>query len=403
MAPVSSPMDRPLLLGLPAWTWALIGLLLGLASTGAVLLLERHNLEAEARLQLAQIAKRSAYQIERQFEGSGLLLRAMQSAYFVNGDIDQPLFSAIQSNLRSARLSQSLVVIGFAPRTPGPPGERARYIYARIAPVAGNMPLLGLDVAGQAANLHALERARDIDEPVMSAAFPLMQSTPNPDDALGVVIRLPVFTPGLSPRNAAERRQRELGSLGLSMRVRPLLLGALPAEALAEFRVRVVDVTDGRAQPLYDSGTQAVPDAPAYGGVLSFGQRRWQLLMQPRMEPYNSGLLWMVGIGGLIASLLLASLFWSIANTRRRAVGLGRQMSARYRESEERFRKLNDLLPALVLMARAEDGHVLYANQAACARLGERINTRCQPRCAVRRCRLAGATARARRRRLEQR
>jgi diguanylate cyclase (GGDEF)-like protein len=54
---------------------------------------------------------------------------------------------------------------------------------------------------------------------------------------------------------------------------------------------------------------------------------------------------------------------------------MGRQMSARYRESEERFRKLNDLLPALVLMAGAEDGGVLYANQAACARLGEKIES----------------------------
>src|SRR5207342_3063326 len=92
-------------------------------------------------------------------------------------------------------------------------------------------------------------------------------------------------------------------------------------------------------------------------------------------QPYGGGLLWMVGLGGLITIQIQTSLFWSIATTRRRAVGQGRQMSARYRESEERFRKLNDLLPALVLMARAEDGHVLYANQAACARLGERINS----------------------------
>jgi PAS domain-containing protein len=77
---------------------------------------------------------------------------------------------------------------------------------------------------------------------------------------------------------------------------------------------------------------------------------------------------------GLFASLLLASLFWSIATTRRRAVVLGTQMSARFRESEERFRALNDLLPALVLMARADDGSIMYANQAATARLGERVN-----------------------------
>jgi diguanylate cyclase (GGDEF)-like protein len=48
-------------------------------------------------------------------------------------------------------------------------------------------------------------------------------------------------------------------------------------------------------------------------------------------------------------------------------------MSHRFRESEQRFRTLNDLLPALVLLVRPEDGCVIYANQAAHARLGENI------------------------------
>ncbi len=355
--------------------WALIGLLLGVIATGSVLLLERHNLQAEAHLRLAAIAKRSTYQIERQFEGSGLLLRAMQSAYYVNGDIDQQLFAAMHGNLRPRLLAPSVVALGFAPRTVGTAaGAPPRYPYGLIAPLAGNAQLLGLDVARQVANLRALERARDIDEPVMSSAFPLLQATRDPRDALGVVVRLPAFTPGTVPVDTAERRRRELGSLGLSLRVQPLLLSALPADALQEFRVRIDDITTGKPQLLYDSGVKVFPDTAAYGGVMSFGERRWRLTMQPRADAYDAGPLWMVGLGGGIAGLLLASLFWSIANTRRRAVGIGRQMSARYRESEERFRKLNDLLPALVLMARAEDGHVVYANQAACARLGEHID-----------------------------
>ena len=63
----------------------------------------------------------------------------------------------------------------------------------------------------------------------------------------------------------------------------------------------------------------------------TFGGRHWRLLLTPAIAmPYDTGVLWMVGIGGLIASVLLATLFWSIATTRRRAVALGRQMSARY-------------------------------------------------------------------------
>ncbi|HRO15033.1 MAG TPA: hypothetical protein PLL33_08325, partial [Paracoccus sp. (in: a-proteobacteria)] len=56
---------------------------------------------------------------------------------------------------------------------------------------------------------------------------------------------------------------------------------------------------------------------------------------------------------GTIISLLLAALLWSLAVTRRKALALGAQMSSRYRESELRFRALNELLPALVLVIGA--------------------------------------------------
>lgn len=368
------PAARPLLLGLPAWVWALIGLLPGLAVTGSVILLERHNLEEEASLQFSQIAKRSVTRVERRLESSGLLLRAMQSAYFVAGDIDQPRFASILDNLRPSEMLPSLVAMVFAKRGAGDAaGARPRYPYELVAPTAGNATLIGFDMAEQPSNLRALLRARDIDLPVMSAAFPLRQPTRDARDALGVVVRLPVYSSGPIPINVVQRRRREIGALGMSMRVRPLLLAALPPEALQRFRVRVYDTTDAEVRQLYDSGTAALPDARSYGGDVAFGERRWQVLLQPRDRGYDAGLLWMVGLGGAIASLLLALLLWSLASTRRRAVSLGQQMSARYRESEERFRTLNDLLPALVLMARADDGRIVYANEAACARLGERV------------------------------
>jgi diguanylate cyclase (GGDEF)-like protein/PAS domain S-box-containing protein len=370
-----APAAHPLLLGLPAWMWALIGLLLGLAGTSAVILLGRHNLEAKADLQRSQMAKRSVSRISRQFEISGLLLRAMQSTYFVADDISQNRFENIKDNLQPRQMLPGMVALAFARRQAGTTADpRPRYVYERVAPLAGNKLLLGFNIAMQADNLRALERARDTNRPVMSAALPLRQPVRDPRDVTGIVVRLPVYTSGPVPGDVAERRRRELGAIGMSMRVRPLLLTALPVEALRQFRVRVFDTTDPRARLLYDSGGAALPAAQRYGGAINFGTRSWLLQLQPRDLAYDANLLWMIGLGGSILSLLLASLLWSVANTRRRAVGLARQMSARYRESEERFRSLNDLLPALVLMARAEDGRIVYANQAAAARLGERID-----------------------------
>jgi diguanylate cyclase (GGDEF)-like protein/PAS domain S-box-containing protein len=59
--------------------------------------------------------------------------------------------------------------------------------------------------------------------------------------------------------------------------------------------------------------------------------------------------------------------------TRQRALELGWQMSRRYRESEERFRALNELLPALVLLAEVDGGRITYANRTSRDRLGDQV------------------------------
>ena len=379
-APTATPLQaeeaaaKSLLLGMPAWSFALLGLLAGLLVTGAVVLLQRGNLQAEARLQDSQVARRSVAQVERQLETSGLLLRSLQSAFMVDDQIDPRQFADIHDNLRAQQVLPSLVATVFARREdPGQPGGRPRYRYESVVPLAGNRSLVGFDMAAQPANLRALLRARDSDQPVMSGAFPLHQPVRDPRDALGVVVRLPAYRAGPRPLDVAQRRERELGALGISMRVRPMLLAALPGEALRRYRVRVLDTTDGADATLFDSGTGAVPDARSFGGDVAFGERHWQVLLQPLGRGYDADLLWLMGVTGTIASMLLALLLWSVATMRRRAVTLGRQLAERYRESEERFRTLNDLLPALVLMARADDGCIVYANEAASVRLGEDV------------------------------
>jgi len=363
--------EPSLLLGLPPWLWALLGLLMGLASTAFMVLLERHNLQAEAHLQFSQVARRSVLQVERQMETSGLLLRAMQSAFVADGNIDQARFQSIHDNLRPEQRLPAQVAVGFAPRTRDATG-RVHYAYQWVAPLVGNEHLAGFDMAQQGPNLRALERARDTDTPVMSGAFTLLQGPVDTRDRLGVVVRLPVYSPGPVPTTVAERRAREIGALGASMRVRPLLLAALPDEALEQFRIRVQDVTAAPTM-LFDSMGPMRADLRVYGGRLQFGERTWQVDMQPRERGYDAALLWLLLLGGLVASVLFALLLWSVATTRRRAITLGQRMSERFRDSEQRFRTLNDLLPALVLMARADSGRIVYANQAACARLGNGV------------------------------
>nr|MBA2239063.1 EAL domain-containing protein [Lysobacter sp.] len=190
----------------------------------------------------------------------------------------------------------------------------------------------------------------------------------------GLTMRLPVYSAGPPPQTVAERRARFRGSVAASFRASSLIEGGLPADVRDRMHIVVTDVTDGAALPLYDSHPEPHAGAPASYGFtrdLHYGDRVWRMRMHPadHVEAALGVVEWVLW-PGLVASLLLALLVGSVAGTRRRALQLGWAMSRRYRASEERFRALNNLLPALVLLARADNGQVTYANEAAGLRLG---------------------------------
>src|SRR3546814_17750042 len=110
------------------------------------------------------------------------------------------------------------------------------------------------------------------DRPVMSAAFPLRLPVDDARDAMGVVVRLPVYSSGPRPSDVAQRRAREIGALGISMRVRPMLLAALPPVALHRYRVRVLDTPGEPTMTLYDSRGHLTPRPPLYRAAAPFGE-----------------------------------------------------------------------------------------------------------------------------------
>ena len=362
-------------LGQPAWLWSLGALLVGLGLSALAGLLHQDSLQRAERTRLERLAERSFDAVESKLLTCGLLVRSVQALFLSSDEVTPEEFEAIYANLRPAELFPSLQAVGYAERTDRPaigaePDGREHYLTVLVAPRAGNARLIGLDIATQPANLAAAKFSRDADRPVMSAPFQLVQRTGMPGLNDGITIRLPIFSKGPQPRDLAERRQRERGSVAASFRVSRLIEDALPVEALDRFDLRVLDVTEGASKQLYAEG--ATPTAPAvdaaqtmFARELSYGGRTWR--MEARADRAADEALWLpvltFGIGAL-ASLLMAGLAWSIAGTRARALRLAHDMSAQYRESEERFRALNELLPALVMLARSEDGQLVYANQA---------------------------------------
>lgn len=353
-------------LGQPAWLWSLGALLLGGILSVYAANYHRNALARTEGIRLERLAERSFDAVEVKLQTCGLLVRSVQALFLSSDEVTPAEFQAMYANLRPREQFPSLQALAYTERSVGPEGQE-RYITTLVAPEAGNRSLVGLDISTQPANLAAARFSRDADRPEMSAAFQLIQRNEMPGRNDGITIRLPVFSPGAQPRDVAERRQREMGSLAASFRVSSLIEDALPAETLDRFTVRVFDATDGADKLLY-ANDDASPQAAGRAGFtrdLSYGSRTWRMQASPL--PMQGEAAWMplftLAIG-LLASVLLATLAWSVAGTRARALALARDLSRQYGQSEERFRALNDLLPALVLLARADDGRLVYANQA---------------------------------------
>jgi diguanylate cyclase (GGDEF)-like protein/PAS domain S-box-containing protein len=358
----------------PAWAWSLVALIVGASLTFWACDRQRDRESAQRRAEVIRTEQESYTAVARSLGACERLLRSVQTVFLVSEFVSEHEFQDMYANLHPRSEFPSLQALAYAKREPAGSGER--FITGMLAPEEGNAAVHGLDVGSQPGNLAALLRSRDLDEVAMSAPFRLVQSTDAGANEDGVTMRLPVYSPGPPPVDVAERRARMRGSIAASFRVHRLIADAIPPGNLRQLRLRVLETGGGHGL-LYDShpgGGALRPSVASLQRDLAFGGRTWRVEIQP-LQPGATTAGWPVPMlwAGLLASTLLALLVWSVANTRRRALELGWRMSRRYRESEQRFRTLNDLLPALVLLARAGDGRVIYANQAARARLGAMV------------------------------
>jgi diguanylate cyclase (GGDEF)-like protein/PAS domain S-box-containing protein len=363
---------------LTAWLWSLLALLTGLALALAVHHQQKQRQEVERTFLRDELANKTYAGLQGKLHSAESLLRAVQTLFLASDEVTATEFNSFYNNLHPREQFPSLLALAYAQREPGPDG--VHYVTRWVEPMMGNEAVVGLDVGAQPNNLAGLLASRDSDRATLSAPFrPVQQpAAAGADD--GITLRLPVFAPGDPPQSVEERRQRLRGSIAVSFRVSRLIGNALPDKAAQELRLRLSDVTDARhVLPLFDSdpGAAMATDGYRFERQLAYGGRVWNVLMQAR-DSHALAVDWRRSAlpAGLLASLLLALLVYSIVSTRQRALELGWRMSRRFRESEERFRALNELLPALVLLAEVDGGQITYANQASRDRLGEHVTER---------------------------
>ena len=348
------------------WLAALIAFFLAISLTAWLARGEEQRAERERQRAFADAASDIAASIQDQLSDCERLIRTFQSVFIASDEVTAEEFSRVYDNLQTDRARVNLQALAFAKRTTG--DGRERFITTIFVPRRGNESIQGLDVTEQPTNLRALAESRDSNQISMSAPFTLRQSTSGTID--GFILRLPVYAAGTMPLTIPERRRLLVGSLGASFRIRNLIDGVMPSEAGLIADVVVDDITDGIPRRLHRHQVGSVDPARERSQQLHFGGRTWMVTVHGSVNATERA--WWVSTFwlGTFASLLLAALSWSLVSTRERALALGSAMSERFRASEERFRKLTELLPSLVLVARRSDGAVVYQNAAARNRLG---------------------------------
>jgi diguanylate cyclase (GGDEF)-like protein/PAS domain S-box-containing protein len=361
----------PLASRVPGVLWGLIAVGCGLLLTLWLYRIQARQWQAAQRDAVVAEAEKGVVQLRAKLRSAELLLRSLQTMFLVSGKMDAGQFARVYANLDPRRDFPSLLAVAYVVREPRSDGDH--FPTTLVAPLEGNRNLLGLDVVDQPANLQALLQSRDTDRLAVSEPFPLVQDLGASGRRQGITLRLPDFGPGDSLDSPAMRRQRLRGSIAISFRIADLIRTGLPAPLLNAARISVTDITRRPHVPLFDSHGGAPGAAPSIVHRLPFGGRIWELAVFPTEAAGSPPWPQSVAPAGILASVLLGLLVWSLTDTRRRAVELGRRLGERYQESEERFRTLNELLPALVVLADAADGRIVYANQAARGRLGESL------------------------------
>lgn len=315
-------------------------------------------LSIAARIDTYEIVLRGASSL---FNGEGPPDRARWSAYTADLEMSSNLpglqalayVSRIPGEERESHV-RAVRAEGFEKYTVTPPGDRpelAPVLY--IEPFEGsNLRAFGFDLLSEPVRREALVLAASSGTPVLSGPVRLLQQS-DARSARGLTIAYPVYRKDLPVRTEAERREATVGWIVAAVGMRDFLRIALGTDP-EKLGLSLYDVgPDGSRSMLYRPAT--APEQPSGSLVeLEFdvGNRSWLMQLDPAAFAAERERLattpMLVLAFGLIASLLLFTLVWTMATTRDRALAIARditrQLTAVNNELESRVAARTALL-----------------------------------------------------------
>ncbi len=226
-----------------------------------------------------------------------------------------------------------------------PEGERSTYssiIY--LEPFSDrNLRAFGYDMYSEPVRRAAMEQARDSGRASLSGKVKLVQETEE-NIQPGFLIYLPVYRKNAPINTLVERRANIIGWVYASFRMHDLMQG-IKGVRPDELDVEIYDGDGVSNQALmYDTDTRLNDHLAArFKNIAPFviAGHRWTLLIHsyPPFEAHlDTHKAKIIALAGVMASLLLALLTWSLARGRERAEQAARKMNQELLLSEERTR-----------------------------------------------------------------
>jgi signal transduction histidine kinase len=214
-----------------------------------------------------------------------------------------------------------------------PPGRRDTYgVVTYVHPVDGNASAFGLDAYSRPNRREAAERARDTARPAAPPPDLLVQERePN---ARSVLVMLPVYR-GIDQTPPRERRSGAwLGVLYAGIRLPDLLRGVADTARGEDVEIRDAGRVAYDANPEMDA---AAADERRTRPLTTAG-RPWEVVFATREPLLSSGaraVPWLIGLLGVLVSLLAGAVVQALSSAQRRAQALAAEMTEDLRQSNQ--------------------------------------------------------------------
>jgi PAS domain S-box-containing protein len=255
-----------------------------------------------------------------------------------------------------------------------PEGEREAYTaIIFLEPFEGlNLRAFGYDMYSEPVRRAAMEQARDKNQAILSGKVTLVQELTKNVQA-GTLMYVPVYKKGMSVDNVEQRRAALLGWVYSPFRMGDLLDKLVPdidGNSMAHAHFRVYDGHTVQADKLLYSNfgpSDGEDDSPSSAIEITtdFNGTVWTLQFEQMTGTKNGtdySKMWTILGAGVLSSFLLFLLLRSYINMHANATRMADDLTARLRESEQRFRKLADSAPVLIWQS-SEDKLCYYFNK----------------------------------------